>query len=32
MAFYELKDFAFATVMDVEVFPSEVYFHTDGKA
>jgi hypothetical protein len=32
MAFYELKDFAFATVMDVEVFPSEVFFHTDGKA
>ena len=32
MAQYELKDFAFATVMDVEVFPSEVFFHTDGKA
>jgi hypothetical protein len=31
-SFYELKDFAFATVMDVEVFPSEVFFYTDGKA
>jgi hypothetical protein len=29
MAIYELKDFAFSTVMDVEVFPSEVEFVED---
>jgi len=27
---FELKDFAFSTVMDVEVFDKEVYFYEDG--